>query len=456
MTKKNQKIAKDSLGKIFLPKNVYYGTTTQRALNNFQISNITAPSVFREALGIIKLTASETNTKLKKLTPTQNKAIQQACKEFIQGNFNNDFILDIFQAGAGTSYNMNANEIIANRANELLKNKTNKIHPNDHINASQSTNDVIPTATKIAILFTLPPLMQELHLLIKEFKEKNKSFKNILKVGRTHFQDAVPISLEQEFDSYKKALENSFNFIQETSQQMHILGIGGTAVGTGINTHPKYKETIIKELIKLTGIKFKSAENLTETANNMNSFLNFSSALNSLAINIINISRDLKIMNTGPKAGLNEIKLPAVQPGSSIMPGKINPSILECADMIAMEVQGNTETIKLATQNSSFELNVYCPIIMYKLLQSMKILTNGLKMIRELAIKNLEVNKKQIKYLLENSLCTATALVPKLGYDLTTKIVKKALEKNITIKSILLKEKLLTEKEINKLLSSSA
>lgn len=450
---------KDFLGKIKVPFNAYHGSHTARALNNFKISSITAPKSFRKALGIIKLAAVKTNTSLGLIKSREEKVISQSCTEFIEGKFDNEFIVDIFQAGAGTNYNMNINEIISNRANELLyktKGAYTPVHPNNHVNMSQSSNDVTPTATRLAILLMLPALIQRLKELEKSIGEKQKKYSKTLKVGRTHLQDAVPITVGQELDSYRQALTKSREFITQRAQDLKILGIGGTAVGTGITADPGYKKIMLENLSKLMKIKFARAKNATEIANNMNSFLNFSAALKSLAVNLLNISEDLKIMGMGPKAGINEITLPSVQPGSSIMPGKVNPSILECVDMIAVQVIGNDKTIELSAQKSHFELNVMCPIIMYNILQSMEILTNGLNLIHEKCVKNLEYNGKTIKNLFEKSLAVATALVPHLGYELTAEIVKSALKKDIPIKDELVARKLYTPQEVEKILSVEA
>ncbi len=452
MTKKSPKrTEKDSLGKVEIPRDVYYGTTTQRALNNFQISGTTAPQVFQESLGIVKLAAAKTNIKLKLIKKKEGDAIIKACHEFIDGKFKNEFVLDIFQAGAGTSYNMNANEIIANRANEILKAPKGSykfIHPNNHVNMGQSTNDIIPVVTKIAILFSLPALLQAIGELEVEFATKAKKYAKIKKVGRTHMQDAVPINFDQIFDAYREALKKSREFIEETSQNLQNLGIGGTAVGTGINAHPKYKNLTIQHLTEITGIKFQSEKNLTESLNNFNDFLNFSSALKSLATNLLNISETFKIMASGPKAGFNELILPAVQPGSSIMPGKINPSIIEALEMICIQVFGNDKSVELSAQKSQFELNIFCPIIMHNILESMKILTNGINMFKNLCLKDIKLNIENIKTQFESSLCTATKLATTIGYEKTAEIVLSALKKNTTIKEEILERKLLSEKEL--------
>ncbi len=443
--KKTTRTEKDSLGTVKIPKTAYYGTTTQRALNNFQISGLHAPRIFLESLGIVKLAAAETNTSLGLIKKTHGKAVKKACEEFIQEKFEKEFILDVFQAGAGTSYNMNANEIIANRANEILKAPKGSykfIHPNNHVNMGQSTNDVIPTATRIAILFSMPELLKAIHELEKTFAQKAKKYAKTTKVGRTHLQDAVPVTFGLIFDAYREALKKSRELIAQSSQKMQVLGIGGTALGTGINAHPKYRNLMIKNLTKSTGIKFTSAKNLTEALNSMNDFMILSSSLKSLATDLLNISETFKIMATGPKAGLREIILPPVQPGSSIMPGKVNPSIIEALEMICIQVSGNDKCTEMSAQKSQFELNIFCPLIMHNILQSMKILTNGINMFNDLCLKKMEVNEEVVKMEFEKSLCTATELVPKIGYAQTSEIVKSALKNKTTIKEELKKRKL--------------
>ena len=458
MSKTNQtRSEKDSLSKILVPKDAYYGAFTARAQKNFQISSLRAPEVFREALGMIKLAAVQSNSTLGLLTKKQANAIEKATKEFIDGKFNGEFDLDVFQAGAGTSYNMNANEIIANRANEILGGKKGEyefVHPNNHINLAQSTNDVIPTATRIATLLLLPELLQKLTALEEEIGKKQEKYKDLVKCGRTHLQDAVPITLGQELDSYREALKKSKDFIEKQAEDLQIVGIGGTAVGTGINTDPMYKKMITHNLSKLLGIRFEKAKNSTETTNNMNVFMNFSAALRSLATDLLNFSSNLKLMSMGPKAGISEIELPIIQPGSSIMPGKINPSIPEAIIMTCIHVLGNDKAIELAAQRSQFELNVMCPLIMFKLLESMEVLTNAMETLRKNCIKGLKANEKKIEKELEESLCNATVLVPYIGYQETSEIVQSALKNNRTIREELLERKLYTKAELRELLSA--
>ena len=436
---------KDSLGKLQLPADAYFGVNAARAQENFQISGQSAPQFFIKALGMVKLAAAETNSSLKLIDKKVQKPLVKACKEFLAGNFTSQFTVDVYQAGAGTSYNMNANEIIANRANELLKKPKGSyapLHPNNHVNMGQSTNDVIPTASRLAVLLALPDLLAQLKGTINALSTISKKYSKLEKVGRTHLQDAVPITLGQEFDSYKEALEKSRDEIEHQAKNLTVLGIGGTAVGTGLNAHPKYRTMMVKNLSKQLGKKLSSAKNLTEIANNMNAFMNFSAALRSLATNLLNLCLDLKLMGSGPKAGLAELTLPPVQAGSSIMPGKINPSIPEAVEMVALQVLGNDQTIALACQRSNFELNVYCPLIMLNLLHSMQILTGGLKTLTIKCLKGLQVNVDHIQKTFDNSLATATALAPKLGYDLTADIVKSALKHGRTIKEELKKRQI--------------
>ena len=450
---------KDSLGVVDVPKNAYFGAFTVRARHNFKISDLEAPRSFKDALVLVKMAAAITNGKLKTITKKQEKAIVEACGEFIEGKFDDEFYIDVFQAGAGTSYNMNANEVLANRANEILggtKGKYEHVHPNNHVNNAQSTNDVIPTASRIATLFVLPPLLQEIAALEDELAKLAKKHAKDVKVGRTHFQDAVPITFGQEFDGYREAFKKAREQIVQQSAQLQEVGIGGTAVGTGINTHPDYKKTMVQNLSEITGISFHSGKSLTEMANNMNAFMNVSAAIRALATTILNFCNDLKLLSMGPKAGIAELTLPSVQPGSSIMPGKINPSVPECLEMIAFQMLGNDHTIAAAAQRSQFDLNVFCPIIMFNLIQSIEIATNGLRTLREFAIEDLEVNTAHAKSLLDNSLATATALAPHIGYLETSDVVKTALRESRSIKEEVQRRKLLDPKQLETILSPEA
>ena len=335
------------MGFIEVPANSYYGAFTQRASINFQISGIKAHKEFLIALATIKKSAALANMELKQLDEKIGNVIVKASDEVIAGKFDSYFILDVYQAGAGTPFNMNCNEIIANRATEILGGNLGQyiVHPNNHVNMAQSTNDVIPTTTRIAILFMLKELVQEARKFEWSLRKKSEEFKSILKVGRTHWEDAVPITLGQEFESYAVSIAKDINRMLEFGEELKELGIGGTAIGTGITTHPKFHETIINKLNELTKLDLKTSKNLIELTQNYNCFVSFSSALKMLAIDMVRIANNLSILNSGPKGGIAEIALPDVEPGSSIMPGKINPSIPECVIMVGFDVMGKDKTV---------------------------------------------------------------------------------------------------------------
>jgi aspartate ammonia-lyase len=450
------RIEKDSIGPIKVPKNAYYGSFTARALDNFQISGIIAPKEFKTAIGIIKKAAAITNAKLEEIEQDHAKAIIKAADEFILGKFDNEFTIDIYQAGAGTPFNMNANEIIANRANEILGGKKgvyDPITPNNHINWGQSSNDVIPTAIRIAALQKLPALTKAVKELITSFSKKASEYKNILKIGRTHLQDAVPITLGQEFEAYGEALSKDLENIIEAFKKLTIISIGGTALGTGITTHPKYQKLMVKNLNKITGLKLTEAKSLMEMSHNINSLAMASSSLKMLANSLIRISEDLRILTSGPKGALNEIELPEVEPGSSIMPGKVNPSIPECVSMVGFQIIGNDNVINLSAQSSKLELNVMTPLVMHMLLQSMTLLTNVMGTLNEKCIKGIKANKEQCTKLLDESLCFATGLSPYIGYKATAEIVKEALKNKMTLKDTVLSKMFLNKEELDFILS---
>ncbi len=451
----NYRIEKDVMGEVKVPDGSYYGAFTARAKENFQISGIRAHKEFLVSLATIKKAAALANMELKQLDDKLGNAIVKAADEVISGKFDSYFILDVYQAGAGTPFNMNCNEIIANRATEILGGKLGQyiVNPNNHVNMAQSTNDVIPTATKIAVLSMLESLTLEAEMLKDSLRRKADEFKEILKVGRTHWEDAVPVTLGQEFESYAVAIEKDISRLISASNELKELGIGGTAIGTGITTHPKFHETIVNKLKDLTRIDLKTSNNLLEQTQNYNCFVSFSSSLKMLAINLIRIANNLSILNSGPKAGISEIILPDVEPGSSIMPGKINPSIPECVLMVCFDVLGKDKAVESAAQYSILELNVMCPIIAYNMLQSMKILTNSLKMFREFCINGIEANEERCLELLHKSTAIATALNPYLGYQGVSKVVKEALKNNSIIRDIVLKYGLIEEEDLDLILS---
>jgi len=448
------RIEKDSIGDIRVPSSVYYGSFTARALKNFKISGITASKYFRTAIGIIKLIAAKTNTELDLLNKKHANVIMRAAEEFIQGKFDSDYKIDIFQAGAGTPFNMNANEIVANRANELLGGKKGEykpIHPNDHVNMSQSSNDIIPSAMRIAIILASKEFSQNLKKFESALSQKSREFKNILKVGRTHLQDAVPITLGQEFGAYAEAINKDFINVQNSLKNMYAIGIGGTAIGTGINTDPHYAKLFVKNLNNHMRLKFKSEKNLVESNQNVSIFVYFASSLKALAYNLIRISNDFKILNMGPRAGIAEITLPEVEPGSSIMPGKLNASILECLQMIALQVIGNEQTVSIASQMGALELNTTTPLIIFDILWSLELLANGLQMATNLCVKGIKANASACRHLFEKSLSAATILNPYIGYQKTTEIVKKALLTGKPLKEIIIAEKLLSKQKLDEI-----
>ena len=457
---------KDVIGPVEVPLDAYYGSFTTRALANFQISGIQAPEEYRVALGLIKKAAAMTNKELGELAPAHADAIIQACDEFIAGKFNDQFTLDVFQAGAGTPFNMNTNEVIANRANEIIATKTKDksfkkgvykpVTPNNHVNWGQSSNDVGPTATRLAALLRLPKLLTQAKLLSNSLYKKATKFNSIIKIGRTHLQDAVPIRLGQEFEAYASAIERCHNYIIESFNHLNELGIGATALGTGITTHPKYRPLMVQNLSKLTKLKLTPTKYPMELTNSMNAFTFASNSLRALANELNRLANDLKLLVSGPIGGIAEIIMPEVEPGSSIMPGKINPSIPECVNMIAFQVCGNDQTINLGVQGSQLELNVMTPVIMHNLMWSMELLANCCNMFRVFCIDGIKPDTKRIKYLFESSLCLATGLSPYIGYKVTAEIVKNALHKGKTLRQEVLDQKFMSESELNKILSPEA
>lgn len=447
---------KDVLGEMKVPQEAYYGSFTARALQNFQISGFRAPEEFKVAIGFIKKAAALTNVQLKELDLKFGQPIMKAAEEFIKGKFDDQFQLDVFQAGAGTPFNMNANEIIANRANEFLGKKKgaySPITPNNHVNMAQSSNDVIPTAIRIAALIKLKTLLPAVNELAESFQKIAHQSKNILKVGRTHLQDAVPIRASQEFEAYASAINHCHNYLQKSFQHLEEIGIGGTALGTGITTHPDFRKNMVKNLNKLTGFKLKATRFSLELTHGMNAFVIASNSLRVLAIDLMRIANDIKLLISGPFGGIAEISMPEVEPGSSIMPGKVNPSIPECVTMICCQVIGNDQVVSLAAQMGQLELNVMTPVILHNLLESMELLTNGSKMFQKLCIDGIQFNKHRSEELLNKSLCFATGLSPYLGYKVTAEIVKEAIEKKQSIHEIVTSKKFMDEKDLKRILS---
>jgi len=446
---------KDAIGSIKVPKDAYYGSFTTRAIQNFDISGITAPMEFKKALGHIKKAAAATNMQLNEIEKDHGKAIIQAAEEFINGKFDREFILDVFQAGAGTPFNMNINEIIANRANEILGSKKgiyDPVTPNNHVNCGQSSNDVIPTAIRIAGLIKSRKLIIALKDLISTIEKKSGQFKNILKVGRTHLQDAVPITLGQEFEAYSEAMKKNLVYLEEALDKLRVIGLGGTAVGTGITAHPQYKKTVLEFLNRELKLDLIPAASLMEMTNNMGSFGMVSAALRQIANSLSILAGDLRILTSGPSA-IGEIILKEVEPGSSIMPGKVNPSVTECVTMAAYQVIGCDTVINQCIQASQLQLNTMTPLILHNLLWEMELLSNAVKVLNQDCVSGIKANKERCKLLLDKSLCLATALSPYIGYKITAEVVKETYKKKQNVKKTILDNKLIEKKDLDALLS---
>jgi len=450
------RIEKDSLGEVNVPLEAYYGAQTVRALENFPISGVKPHSEFTRSMVYVKRAAAKVNNELGCLDNEKCEAIINAADRIIEGKFQDQFVVDVYQAGAGTSYNMNVNEVIANIAIESLggeKGDYSVIHPNDHVNFGQSTNDVFPTAMRISALFLLAELFPVLDELVNALNEKAEEFDNVIKSGRTHLQDAVPIRLGQEFSGYAEAVSKSVKRIEKASDALKELGVGGTAVGTGLNTHPDYKVNIIKELQKITNLDVRGATNYFEAMQSNAPITEVSGALKVLATELIRIANDLRLLSSGPKTGLAEIALPAVQPGSSIMPGKTNPVMAEMLNMVCFSIIGNDLTITMASQAGQLELNVMMPVMQYKLLDSISILTNALKAFTDKCIKGIKANEDRCYQYATNSMSIVTALNPYIGYSKAADIAKESLLTGKSIKEVILENKLLSEERLNEILS---
>ncbi|MHC4321692.1 MAG: aspartate ammonia-lyase [Planctomycetota bacterium] len=454
--KKQYRIEKDSLGEVNVPIGAYYGAQTVRARENFPISGIRPHPIFTRSMVYVKRAAAKVNNELGRLDDKKSKAIINAADRIIAGAFQDQFVVDVYQAGAGTSYNMNVNEVIANIAIESLggeKGDYSAVHPNDHVNFGQSTNDVFPTAMRIAALFLLTELFPVVDGLVDALNEKAEEFDNIIKSGRTHLQDAAPIKLGQEFSGYASAVSKAVEKIRWASDALKELGIGGTAVGTGLNTHPDYAHKIISELKKITGLDVRAATNYFEAMQSNAPVTEVSGAVKVLAIELIRIANDLRLLSSGPKTGLAEITLPAVQPGSSIMPGKVNPVMAEMLNMVCFSIIGNDLTITMASQAGQFELNVMMPVMQYKLLDSISILTNALKVFTNKCVKGIMVNEERCYQYATGSMAIVTALNPYIGYSKAAEVAKESLLTGKSIKETVLEKKLMSEEKLDELLS---
>ena len=445
----------DSIGSIDVPNDKYWGASTQRSKKFFNIGKILVPSSIIRSIAIIKRSAAIVHQKDKLISSKVSRAIIKSSNEVISGKLNKNFPLKVWQTGSGTQTNMNVNEVIANRAIEILKGKKGSkkpVHPNDHVNKSQSTNDVFPTAMHISIAVeTISKLLPSLKLLKNSLSKKSKEFKKIVKIGRTHLQDATPLLLGQEFSGYHEQVKKSIERINYCLNDIYYLAQGGTAVGTGINSRKNFDKKIIKEIKKFCKINFKPAPNKFSELAAHDSIVNFSGSLNSCAVALMKISNDIRFLGSGPRAGYGELLLPENEPGSSIMPGKVNPTQCEAVTMVCAKVIGNHTGITVAGSHGHFELNVFKPLIAHNILQSIDLLADSSKNFSLYCIKGLKADKEKIKNYLEDSLMLVTALAPRIGYDNAAKIAKKALKNKTTLKEEALKSGLINEKDYDRI-----
>jgi len=447
----------DLLGERDVPYEYYYGIQTLRALENFNITGVTLNfyPVLVESLAMVKMAAAKANYDLGLLSRSLADAIIRACNEIINGKYIYHFVVDMMQGGAGTSTNMNANEVIANRALEILgheKGQYQYCHPNNHVNLSQSTNDAYPTAIKIALIRSNERLVSVLSDLIKAFRIKAGEFAHVIKMGRTQLQDAVPMTLGQAFEAYAVTLEEEVQRLNENVRLFLEVNMGGTAIGTGINAEPGYSPKVIQHLRKITGYEIVLAANLVEATQDTGAFVMYSSAVKRLAVKLSKICNDLRLLSSGPRAGLNEINLPPMQPGSTIMPGKVNPVIPEVVNQIVFKVIGNDLTVTLAAEAGQLELNVMEPVIVFSLFESIEMLKNGMETLNYRCIKGITANEKRCREMVENSIGLVTALNPYIGYEASTQIAAEALQSGRSVYELVLEKKLMTRKELDKVL----
>ncbi|MGJ9383036.1 class II fumarate hydratase [Salipaludibacillus sp. CF4.18] len=442
----------DTLGVVLVPASAYYGSQTQRAIGNFPISNKTLPRSFIRAQGIIKSSAALTNMELGKLPKETANAIIEASEEVIQGKWDDQFKVDVYQAGAGTSQNMNANEVIGNRATELLKNSSNgpvgsfRVHPNDHVNMAQSTNDTFPSALHIAAVENITSkLMPALLDLQQALQDKSVEFMPILKSGRTHLHDAVPIRLGQEFSGFASTIQSIYTQIEATLDPLYEIGLGGNAIGTVINTHPDYPKKVVEVISNRLEMPFRQPSNMFSFMQNRNAAIHTMAALKELAVHLIKITSDLRLLSSGPRTGLAEISLPPVQPGSTIMPGKVNPAILEMVHMVCCQVIGYETAIATAGIASQLEINVMMPLIAHTFLDSIEIMSNAISTLVAKCILGIQADEAVCKTFMESSLSLVTGLNPIMGYDLAAKIGMQADIENKTLKQVLLEMGVLTD-----------
>jgi len=446
----------DSMGEVLVPEEAYYGAQTQRALENFSVSGLRFPRPFIRALGLIKKHAAAVNRDLGLLKSEIAEAMLRASQEVVEGKLDDHFPVDVFQTGSGTSLNMNANEVIAGRANELLVGKRGgkfPVHPNDHVNLGQSSNDVIPSVIHIAALLEIKEkLLPSMKMLQEALEEKSEAFGAVRKIGRTHLQDAVPMTLGQEFSGYARQVELDIDRMKGVQERMSELALGGTAVGTGVNTHPKFSPLVIASISKETNCLFREAKNHFAAQAAQETLVEASGALKTLAVSLIKIANDIRWLSSGPRCGLGELNIPPLQPGSSIMPGKVNPVIPEVVLQVAARVIGNDTAIAFGAQAGNFELNVMLPLMANELLQSIRLLYEAIRAFAEKCISGISADAEKCAAYLEQSLALATAFAPVLGYDKAAALAKRAYEKKKTIREVAVEENVLPGEEIHRIL----
>ena len=452
----NHRETTDSLGKVMVPANVYYGPQTQRAIDNFPVSGLTLPDIFLQSVAMIKKHAAAVNQDLG-LIPTETASpIIQACEEIMAGQLNNNFPVDVFQTGSGTSTNMNLNEVIACRANERLSGKKSDkspVHPNDHVNCCQSSNDVIPSAIHISAARLIHNhLRPAVNALFQELENKAKAFKNIHKIGRTHLQDAVIMTLGQEFSGYAHQMRLALDRLDSVRPRLCILALGGTAVGTGLNAHPDFAARVIAGISEETGLPFAKSPNHFESQGVCDTAVEVSGVLKTIAVSLSKIANDIRWLASGPRCGLGEIRLPERQPGSSIMPGKINPVIPESVIQVCAQVMGNDATISIGGMGGYFELNTMLPLIAYNLIQSIELLAAAAEILAKKCVSGITADSEKCRSNIERSLAIVTSLVPHIGYDRAAEIAKKAFEQGKTIETIALSENIAPADELKKIL----
>jgi fumarate hydratase, class II len=451
------RVERDSMGEIEVPRDALFGAQTRRALDNFPISDLRKPRRFVQALGAVKLEAANVNHELGLLDKELRDAIVRAAEEVMEGELDDQFVLDVFQTGSGTSTNMNANEVISNRAIQLLGGELGSkdpVHPNDHVNRGQSSNDVIPTAIHLSALISIrEDLLPALERLQGALQEKAREFDDVIKTGRTHLQDATPIRLGQEFEGYAGQMERGITRVQRATEELSEVALGGTAVGTGVNTHPEFARKVCERLSARFGVEVRETDNHFQAQSAMDGTVFASGALKTVAVSLMKVANDIRWLGSGPRAGIGEIALPEVQPGSSIMPGKVNPVIAESAAMVAAQVMGNDVTITIAGQSGNFELNVMLPLITYNLLQSIELLASASSNLTDQCVVGIKATERGPE-LVEKGLMLATALAPEIGYDRAAEISKEAYKTGRTIREVAREKTDLSEVELDKLLDA--